>query len=500
MSTDDFGSSYLERPWEAPEEVVLKQEIVRKQGLQPEDLGVLAELLLRDPRLPSTMEAIRADMQARGWKMGKDRYNTIAERLTAAGHLARVPAFDEATQRPTWVTRVYRNPSNNEQYVDLGVPASEQVRTETRVSRDPGAASGSESRETRVSPGQSRIAGFPQSGAESRETRDLETRVSPGQSRNAENPRSVLAPPTPPRREEEDSSSPNPSAAPAGAVTAFDPERVALAAELLAGLPGRWACGRRTAGELAPLLAEAAASQGWELGRALASHLSRATRRRAEHKVVLRERIEDLPRYAAVRAVSPAAPRQELLPDAAVSTETAAAGETPSAAAPVNPEAVGKARELLLSLTGPWELSPESAGRLAPLLAAKALERGWAFDGELREKLMQNPGGAHNHELLLETHRIGRLPYRKQPPARPGRPGSLARQAAIDACGRCDAWGQYEIDGRYALCRHDAQPDASGIPAQTAPQEPEVPSAASGEGTTTRNLRDLLNTLHQPAV
>jgi hypothetical protein len=93
---------------------------------------------------------------------------------------------------------------------------------------------------------------------------------------------------------------------------------------------------------------------------------------------------------------------------------------------------------------------------------------------------MQNPGGAHKHELLLETHRIGRLPYRKQAPARPSRPGSSPRQAAIDACPRCDAWGQYEIDGRYALCRHDVQRDPSGIPAQTAPSEqPPAPSDAA---------------------
>ncbi|MEU3341819.1 hypothetical protein [Streptomyces sp. NPDC006668] len=310
------------------------------------------------------------------------------------------------------------------------------------------------------------------------------------------------APPTPPRKEEEDSSSPNPSAATAGAVASVDPARVAAAAELLAGLPGKWACGRRTVGELAPLLAEAAVSQGWEIGRALATHLTRSTRRRGEPKAVLRERIEDLPRYAALRAVSPAAPRQTLLPEVADEAEAAAASEEPPAAAPVDAAAVGKARELLLSLTGPWELSPESAERLAPVLAAKATERGWAFDGELREKLMQNPGGAHNHELLLETHRIGRLPYRK-PPVRPSQPGSSPRQAAIDACGRCDAWGQYEIDGRYALCRHDAQPaqpDPGGIPAQTAPaQEPAGPSSASG-ATTNRNFRDLLDTLRQPAV
>ncbi|MGW0801344.1 hypothetical protein, partial [Streptomyces sp. NPDC002692] len=127
LSSEEFGQSRLERAWEPPEEVILRRELVRTPSLQPEDLGVLAELLLRDPRLPSSMEAIRTDLQARGWKMGKDRYNAIAKRLTVAGHLARVSVFDDATQRPQWVTRVFRNPANNTQYVDLGITATRQV-------------------------------------------------------------------------------------------------------------------------------------------------------------------------------------------------------------------------------------------------------------------------------------------------------------------------------------------------------------------------------------
>ncbi|MEV5249850.1 hypothetical protein [Streptomyces werraensis] len=197
----------------------------------------------------------------------------------------------------------------------------------------------------------------------------------------------------------------------AGAAAPADPARLAAAAELLAGLPGRWACGRKTVRELAPLLAEAAEAQGWELGRALATHLTRRTRR--EPMGVLRERIEDLPRFAAVRAATPGVSHSQLpLPQQSSSAPEPAAPKA-VAAAPADPAAVEQARELLLSLTGPWTLSPESAARLAPMLAAKAAKRGWAFDGELRDKLMQNPGGAHNHELLLETHRIGRLPYRK---------------------------------------------------------------------------------------
>lgn len=237
-SPDDLGASFLERGWEPPEEVVLRRELVRTPGLQPEDIGVLAELLLRDPRLPSTMEAIRRDLQAQGWKMGKDRYNAIQARLTKAGHLARVSVYDDTTQRPTWVTRVYRNPANNEQYVDLGISASQQVSAEVRETRDP-------------HPSGSR-----------------ETRVSPAQSRNAENPRSGVHPPHPPG--EEDSSSPYPLTDPTGSLPSqrkeeveFSPEDIAAAERFLQTLRQPWALGLASARKCAPLLLREMQGLGW---------------------------------------------------------------------------------------------------------------------------------------------------------------------------------------------------------------------------------------------
>ncbi|MER7982643.1 hypothetical protein [Streptomyces sp. NPDC095817] len=314
MSTDDFGSSYLERAWEAPEEVILRRELVRTPGLQPEDLGVLAELLLRDPRLPSTMEAIRRDLQAQGWKMGKDRYNAISKRLTDAGHLARVPAFDEATGRPTWVTRVYRNPANNAQYVDLGIAASVQVSAEVRETRDPLPL---EVRETRVSPGQSRNAENPQSGRESRKTRDLETRVSPGQSRNAENPRSASPPPHPP--EEVTTSSPYPltdtsgltgplSRREEGEGAVCSEEDVRVAVDVLELLPAPWTQGRLNASKLAPKLLTVMATQGWPGIRVVDRGLLMRQLTKNPHKVtnpyrlLAGDRIPNLPRYAVVAA------------------------------------------------------------------------------------------------------------------------------------------------------------------------------------------------------
>lgn len=87
-------------------------------------------LPLRNPHPPSTMQAIRADPRAHGRKRGKHRYNAIAKHLTAAGHLTRASVFDDSTQRPTWVTRAYRTPANNQQHTDLGIAASEQIRPE----------------------------------------------------------------------------------------------------------------------------------------------------------------------------------------------------------------------------------------------------------------------------------------------------------------------------------------------------------------------------------
>ncbi|MER5293537.1 hypothetical protein ABT382_15865 [Streptomyces pharetrae] len=307
-SPGDFGASYLERGWEPPEEVVLRRELVHTPGLQPEDIGVLSALLLRDPRLPSTMEAIRRDFQAQGWKMGKDRYSAIQARLTKAGHLARVPVYDPVTQRPTWVTRVYRNPANNEQYVDLGIAASQQVSAEVRVSRD---SEGRGSRESRVSPGQSRNAENPQSGAGSRKTRDPESRVSPGQSRNAENPRSVSPPPHPP--EEVTTSSPYPLTDSVRSLPSqreegedgFASKDLHAAESFLQQLRPPHHMGAASARRYAPLLLRSMAAQGWpsifEVDRLLlAREVTRDPQGFKRPSSLVPTRIRDLPRYAIV--------------------------------------------------------------------------------------------------------------------------------------------------------------------------------------------------------
>ncbi|GAA1930503.1 hypothetical protein [Streptantibioticus ferralitis] len=118
-----------------------------------------------------------------------------------------------------------------------------------------------------------------------------------------------VSPPTPPQ-EEVETSSPYPltdrnAAQPSqkeegqdAAQQQIDPARVATAAELLADLSAPWTCGRKSVREMAPLLAQAAAEQGWPLGPELAQHLTQNPGGiKYSYMGTLKSRIEDLPRY-----------------------------------------------------------------------------------------------------------------------------------------------------------------------------------------------------------
>ncbi|MEU1128010.1 hypothetical protein ABZ371_31615, partial [Streptomyces sp. NPDC005899] len=290
-----------------------------------------------------------------------------------------------------------------------------------------------------------------------------------------------------------------------------DVTAVTAAVEFLAELPGRWACGRKTAAELGPLLAEAARAQGWELGADLVQQLTRRSQARRGAQSVLRERIEDLPRYRAARraleqererSATARVPGQQLaLKDQPDAQRTAPLPEG------VSPEQVEEARAFLLTLTGPWALAPETAARLAPSLAAKSLERGWEFDEKLRQQLMSNPGGVVNYQLVLERQRIACLPPRRNTPGRTGLSSAAARQKLIDACSACDAYGQTERNGMLVTCKHDRAPAAT--PERPAlPQDPETPApdtapetapAPEHQPTVERpSLVELLRSMQQP--
>ncbi|MFF9594251.1 hypothetical protein ACF1FX_34600 [Streptomyces sp. NPDC014646] len=418
MPPEDFSNSVFEIALEAADEVVLRRGVVHTQGLQPEDLGVLSALLLRDPARPATLGALRADLRALGWKMGKDRFNGIIGRLKRVGHVAHIPAYDEATQRPTWVTRVYRNPSNNQHYVDLGVSASPQVSSEMRETRNPASDGAAERRETRVSPGQSRNAGNPQSGAESRETRNPADVVSAGQSRNAGNPRFGSSPPqTPPGGLVNPPTVPPRSTTPESVVAAgaggntmrvaqnYNPATAEIAvtdAEIeaagvfLANLPGRWACGAEDIAKYARMLAEAAKRWGWPLGEELEARLTDVTgssqKIRGHYPRVIPARLKRLPLYAAFKRGEADAPAQDQRGPI-------------EGACPNHPHRT--AAECLPCQADPDEKEPaQRPVREVPddaIAAAKAMVRSGKYSGQRREKTPRNEARARRQSVIARS-------------------------------------------------------------------------------------------------
>jgi hypothetical protein len=303
------GSALVVRAWEPPEEVILSRHIIESPGLQPEDVGVLARLLVRDPGQPATIVALAKELQEAGWKMGESRFTAIFKRLKRAGHVQHVSEFSESTGRPQWVVRVYRNPANNDQYVQSGVETASQVRPETVETSVSLAEQPCEAVEIAVSRGQSETVETTDSGAKPWKSRFRESTVSRGQRRNRENRGFGVHPPHPP--EEVDTSSPNPLKQPAAPTEEeagrFTPEQLQQAERFLQMLPGPWAAGRKTAQRLAPKLLDAADAQGWDLDDALAAQLAEKPDGVHRYAAVLAARIDDLPLRAAVaRAAQPA--------------------------------------------------------------------------------------------------------------------------------------------------------------------------------------------------
>ncbi|MFD3820154.1 hypothetical protein ACFWRZ_34270 [Streptomyces rubiginosohelvolus] len=489
-----------------PDQVSVARCVAETTGLQPEDIGVLVHLLLRPMNTPATGKAIAKGMRELGWKMSVDRFEVIAKRLTKAGHLMRKSVYNPDTKRPQWHYWVFHDPAKNPDHAaHTSSPhlESSQVRAENGFFPVPGDQGASEVGENPVSPGQGRIRAFPGFGAEPGKTRFPSEGVSAGQGRNREKPGFAAAPPTPPYREEEESSSLKSSSitgVPAGAQATTDAAAVTAAVEYLAELPGKWACGRKSAGELGPLLAEAVAAQGWELGSDLVQLLTRRVTGRRSALSALRDRIEDLPRYHRARKSLEAerahAARTEtpLLPGAPEAGPTAE-GQAPAGAATaaeqpasVSPERVEEARTLLLSLTAPWTPDPQTAARLAPVLATVTAGRGWDLGEALRQQLMSNPGGGQNYAWLLEHKRIAQLPVRaaaRTPKQRPA--GACERHYWLPAipdtpCGGCikdERDRQRETARREEAERKAADEQAAGLDTE----DPAVPGQVPGDVT-----------------
>ncbi|MFE6023342.1 hypothetical protein ACFQ6O_43860 [Streptomyces sp. NPDC056441] len=319
---ENFGNSYIERAWEPPEEVVMQRSMVETRGMQPEDVGVLAALLLRDPGRPATAKAMAADLRDLGWKMSLDRFEKVVGRLSAAGHMHRDSVFNQKTGRPEWVSRVYRNPANNAGYVSRGSEAASQVSGGIGENPIPGCDDVSELGENPIPPGQSELGENPIPGANSGKTRFRDQPVSAGQSRNREKPDSALPPPHPP--EEVTTSSPSPLTDTSGRTSLPSPreegeagyaeEDLRAAADVLQLLPDPWTQGRLNASKLAPKLLGVMAEQGWPgihtvdralLTRQLTKNPHKITN---PYRLLAGDRIPNLPRYVVVAVASEPAP------------------------------------------------------------------------------------------------------------------------------------------------------------------------------------------------
>lgn len=324
---DELRRASVRPGFELPSTVTKLRSVVMTRGLQPEDLGVLDYLKLRDPSLPSTKEDLAREMQTLGWKMGKTRFDAIFLRLKAAGHIKHHAPYNPATGRPEWVIEFYMEPGNNDQYVNSGISAFSQVGAETPETGVPQIERTFETPETSISRGQKG----------SQVSRDSEGKpwkpafpsgaVLAGQSRNPENQVFGSPPPHPPGGEV--NTSPHPLTAkrgPVGAATPrggkevdasrFTSEQLEKAVEFLRHLRPPFYCGRPTAERLAPLLLAAIEENGWELGDELAAWLTKNSEGIVRGTAALeKKRIPELPLYEVVRS-NRARPRTAAAPAA----------------------------------------------------------------------------------------------------------------------------------------------------------------------------------------
>jgi hypothetical protein len=300
------------------------------------DYVVLLHLLfmLEEDR-PVTIKDLWESLQAEGIRsaknskelVGRDAVYQSVNRLIAAKFVYRVEQDAAPGKFGSVKYLVYRQPAYHPDFVQPREPWEPQEHpdfphAEPQVSALPGtpeaeSAKSSKGGKTAGRPA-SRNAGYgnagsgvPGSGA---------PRIPAGRRAYGVPGSGVAFPPTPPP-EEVETSSPSPHTSHTGntehgkegeegrAAQQIDPALIASAAEFLADLPDRWACGRKTVRELAPLLAEVISEQGWELGPQLLVQLTQNPGGIRNFPATLKSRIEDLPRYrrAAARQAGPVA-------------------------------------------------------------------------------------------------------------------------------------------------------------------------------------------------
>lgn len=301
-SGPEFARSLIQRAWEAPEEVVFPRYLIDSPGLQAEDIGVLAHLLLRDADRPSSVSALATECQQRGWKISEYAMRSIVKRLKAAGHVHQDRVYNPATKHLDWVFTVYRNPANNQAYLDTvtgEMPSSGRFVGSQQIGQPDSLA-------PNESAGQPDSLAVNESGAIRWDSTSRDLSNPAGQRRNVGSQRIGAHPPHPP--EEVETSSPNPHNPEGEAGERFTSEQTRQAEQFLQLLPAPWTAGRQTAKSQAPKLLAVAGEQDWQLDGQLVAQLTANPDGIKNYAAVLRTRIADLPMYAAVhRAPAPTA-------------------------------------------------------------------------------------------------------------------------------------------------------------------------------------------------
>jgi hypothetical protein len=331
---ETFRNATIVRAFEPPEEVVIPYSLAYAKGLQPEDYGVLIRLLLRDPDQPSSVLALSEEFQASGWKMGEKRLREVMKRLKKAGHVEHKREYNPVTRRPEWQFRVYRNPANNQAYVNRGAHEASQVSPIGRNSADQTCGGASDPAEIGVCAGQADRAEFGGSAPTRRNSADRSDDVSAGQGRYAENGRIGSPPPHPPEGGERISpphpltsgqQEQTPNGQGEGETIRFAQEDIAAAEDVLLSLIDPWAIGTLQARKLAPQLLTVMVQQGWPgihvvNRQLLAFQMTKNPPRvvKSAARLLEKDRIPNLPRYEAVAhsGVQQAAERDQAAPEA----------------------------------------------------------------------------------------------------------------------------------------------------------------------------------------
>ncbi|ONK09256.1 hypothetical protein [Streptomyces sp. MP131-18] len=359
----------------APATTVLRHMVFGSGLTHSLDYVVLLHMLfaLEEDR-PVTVKDLWLGLQAEGVRsaknakalVGRDAVYQSVNRLITAGFVRRVEDGGKPGQFGSVRYEVYRQPAYNPDFM----PVSEPWRPEDdpasplaspQVGPLPGTPEAEDAEKPRIDKTAGRtasrnagsgnaVSGVPGSGG---------SRIPAGRTASGVPGTGEAFPPTPPQEEVETSSPSSPPRIPTARTSqtegeeeiraAQDPARVHAAAEFLAGLPGRWACGLRTTRELAPLLADVTAVQGWNFTLALTAKLTENPPEKIHSlKAFLKGRIEDLPRQSAGSAAAgPAADRCPYHPgrDAATCPPCRAGdAPTPDAERNTDPAAVEAAR------------------------------------------------------------------------------------------------------------------------------------------------------------